>query len=79
MRKLLAVLAACFLLLGGAGCQFLWPNAPTSSRGNPDKHGAYAGEYTGKWCYQRLNYPDAGMLRRQFTRPVAEGTTQTKW
>ena len=54
MRKLLAVLAACFLLLGGAGCQFLWPNAPTSSE-ETDKHGAYAGEYTGKWCYQRLN------------------------
>ena len=54
MRKLLAVLAACFLLLGGAGCQFLWPNAPTSSE-ETDKHGAYAGEYTGKLCYQRLN------------------------
>lgn len=54
LRKLLAVLAACFLLLGGAGCQFLWPNAPTSSE-ETDKHGAYAGEYTGKWCYQRLN------------------------
>lgn len=50
----MAVLAACFLLLGGAGCQFLWPNAPTSSE-ETDKHGAYAGEYTGKWCYQRLN------------------------
>lgn len=35
MRKLLAVLAACFLLLGGAGCQFLWPNAPTSTAHMP--------------------------------------------
>lgn len=63
MRKLLAVLAACFLLLGGAGCQFLWPNAPTSSE-ETDKHGRICRRIYRQMVLSAAEYPDAGMLRR---------------